>query len=314
MWSVWKHTGNQGDLWKIIMESEDENYARQVFRFTVETTKKGMTELRNGDKVEERLVNEAIENLQPQPTVASKRIFETNDHRKTQEEQLEEIAKTHPKLKAIHTKYKQGNIRPIDFLAAFVLQIHDLFSTKPDLALVTGLHGELTALRKENQALRHQAQQSSELIATLNDSHYAFLLNAAASGLPETVHMLEESSFACQYLIVLIPRRKKVITDSIGIRIQEVIRHSAAELGGEATNLYVLADHVHFIVHCTPQTEIYNFILQLKRLTSHALREEFPSFRPKPGYLIWSKNYYVATIGNRATPTELQRFVDSQNG
>ena len=117
--------------------------------------------------------------------------------------------------------------------------------------------------------------------------------------------------YSCKYHIVWCPKyRRKVLVDTVAVRLKELISSMSREFQVELIDLEVMPDHVHLLVDVDPQFGVHNFIKRIKGRTSRILRQEFPHLTTKLPNL-WTNNYFVSTVGG-APWAIVKKYIESQ--
>ncbi len=117
--------------------------------------------------------------------------------------------------------------------------------------------------------------------------------------------------YSCKYHIVWCPKyRRKVLIDTVAVRLKELISSMSLEFQVELIDLEVMPDHVHLLVDVDPQFGVHNFIKRIKGRTSRILRQEFPHLTTKLPTL-WTNSYFVSTVGG-APLTIVKKYIESQ--
>ena len=117
--------------------------------------------------------------------------------------------------------------------------------------------------------------------------------------------------YSCKYHIVWCPKyRRRVLVDSVAVRLKELISSMSQEFQVELIDLEVMPDHVHLLVDVDPQFGVHNFIKRIKGRTSRILRQEFPHLTTKLPTL-WTNSYFVSTVGG-APLTIVKKYIESQ--
>ena len=117
--------------------------------------------------------------------------------------------------------------------------------------------------------------------------------------------------YSCKYHIVWCPKyRRKVLIDSVAVRLKEIISSMSQEFQVELIVLEVMPDHVHLLVDVDPQFGVHNFIKRIKGRTSRILRQEFPHLTTKLPTL-WTNSYFVSTVGG-APLAIVKQYIESQ--
>ena len=117
--------------------------------------------------------------------------------------------------------------------------------------------------------------------------------------------------YSCKYHIVWCPKyRRKVLVDSVAVRLKELISSMSQEFQVELIDLEIMPDHVHLLVDVDPQFGVHNFIKRIKGRTSRILRQEFPHLTTKLPTL-WTNSYFVSTVGG-APLAIVKKYIESQ--
>ena len=117
--------------------------------------------------------------------------------------------------------------------------------------------------------------------------------------------------YSCKYHIVWCPKyRRKVLVDTVAVRLKELISSMSQEFQVELIDLEVMPDHVHLLVDVDPQFGVHNFIKRIKGRTSRILRQEFPHLTTKLPTL-WTNSYFVSTVGG-APLAIVKKYIESQ--
>ena len=117
--------------------------------------------------------------------------------------------------------------------------------------------------------------------------------------------------YSCKYHIVWCPKyRRRVLVDSVAVRLKELISSMSQEFQVELIDLEVMPDHVHLLVDVDPQFGVHNFIKRIKGRTSRILRQEFPHLTTKLPTL-WTNSYFVSTVGG-APLAIVKKYIESQ--
>lgn len=115
------------------------------------------------------------------------------------------------------------------------------------------------------------------------------------------------------YHMVWCPKfRRPVLTGAVGVRLVEMLHEEVATLGGSVLELLVQPDYVHLFATFPPTLAIQQIMFRLKEATAHRLKNEFPSLKSRLPSL-WTRSYYVATVGQVSAET-IRRYLDDQKG
>jgi putative transposase len=71
-----------------------------------------------------------------------------------------------------------------------------------------------------------------------------------------------------------------------------------------------MPDQVHLLREVDPQFGIHRLVKNIKGVSSHTLRKEFPTLRSRLPTL-WSNSYFVSTVAG-ASLAVIQQYVEKQ--
>ena len=108
------------------------------------------------------------------------------------------------------------------------------------------------------------------------------------------------TTFHHRYHIVWITKyRYKVLTAPMRLRIRELTRQIAAQMGVNIVSGALSADHVHLFVEIPPKVSVSDFMRRVKGCTSRKIQQEFPELRKRYwGRRFWARGYFSTTSGN----------------
>ena len=116
------------------------------------------------------------------------------------------------------------------------------------------------------------------------------------------------------HLVFLPKYRRKVLTDAILIRLEELFRETCTQMDCELIEFNGESDHVHVMVEVHPKIAISNLVGKLKGKSAYILRREFWDHIKKYlwGTHFWSPSYCVVSCGG--APIEVvRRYIENQN-
>ena len=116
----------------------------------------------------------------------------------------------------------------------------------------------------------------------------------------------------CYHIIWCPKYRRKVLEGDVDVRLQELLHEKAEELEIEIEEMEIMPDHLHLFVNASPALAPHHIVQQFKGLTSRRLREEFPSLKSRLPSL-WTRSYYIETIGHISEDTIRQYIKDQKN-
>jgi len=119
--------------------------------------------------------------------------------------------------------------------------------------------------------------------------------------------------YSLKYHLVWTPKyRRAVLNDPIAARLKELLLQKAAEMEITIETFEIMPDHVHLFVSADPTEAPAHLVNQFKGFTSFTLREEFPELKSRLPTL-WSRSYYVASVGHFSQET-VKKYLENQKG
>ena len=117
--------------------------------------------------------------------------------------------------------------------------------------------------------------------------------------------------YNCSYHIIWCPKyRRPVLVDGIDDRLKELLIEKASEHGWIIENMEVMPDQVHIFIKATSNDAPVFIVSQLKAYTSFKLRKEYQKLKSRLPTL-WTRSYYVETIG-RISEKTIKKYIDDQ--
>ena len=123
----------------------------------------------------------------------------------------------------------------------------------------------------------------------------------------------------CQYQtgyhIVWIPKyRRKVLQDDVAAAFKRLVAECCDRHGLTLVSVETDLDHAHLFVSAPPSWSPAKLAGVLKGFTSLRLRKEFPKLVRLCGEdELWSKTYYVGTVGQVSAET-IRRYIEECQG
>lgn len=113
------------------------------------------------------------------------------------------------------------------------------------------------------------------------------------------------------YHLIWCPKyRREVLTGEVKTRLKELLLEKAERIKVDIENMEIMPDHVHLFLKSTPVNAPHYIVQQLKGYTSRMLRQEFPKLKSRLPTL-WTRSYYVETIGHISEST-VKRYIEDQ--
>ncbi len=113
------------------------------------------------------------------------------------------------------------------------------------------------------------------------------------------------------YHFVFCPkRRKKVLINDVGKRLEEIIYQKAKDIECDVLALEIMPDHVHLFISCPPTLAPHQIMFRIKGASSRILRKEFPHLLKLPS--LWTRSYYCGTAGHVSSET-IKKYIANQH-
>ena len=121
------------------------------------------------------------------------------------------------------------------------------------------------------------------------------------------------SVFMLQYhLVLVIKYRKRVINDTISVRLREIFDYIASNYNISVEEWNHDEDHVHILFRAHPNSELSKFINAYKSASSRLIKKENPSLRNHLGKeMFWSRSFCLLTTGG-VTIDIIRNYIETQ--
>lgn len=122
----------------------------------------------------------------------------------------------------------------------------------------------------------------------------------------------------CKYLInyhlIWCPKfRFHILKGDVEVELKQILKDISQRYDYQIIEMEVMSDHIHLFVSAKPTVAPTDIVRTYKSLTAIELFKLFPelkSFYGRCGSL-WSKGYFVNTVGNASADT-IQRYIQEQ--
>lgn len=126
---------------------------------------------------------------------------------------------------------------------------------------------------------------------------------------------LNHCKYLVQYHLVWCPKfRFKVINGNIKKSLKNILGDICNKYQYKILELEVMSDHIHIFLSAKPTVAPTDIVRTLKSISAIKLFKEYPKlkkFYARCGSL-WSKGYFVSTIGNVSSQT-IKKYIQNQN-
>lgn len=120
--------------------------------------------------------------------------------------------------------------------------------------------------------------------------------------------------YSIQYHIVwCVKYRHKILTPKIEKRLIEILNMIAECEDFQILECNTDKDHIHLLIHCSPQHYIPNIIQKLKGASSRLLMKEFGEVLKRKlwGGHLWNPSYFVATVSENIEE-QIRKYIQNQ--
>lgn len=130
----------------------------------------------------------------------------------------------------------------------------------------------------------------------------------------EEYKSLNHCKYLIQYHIIFCPKyRFNILKGEVENRLKELIINVSNIYDFKIIEMETMPDHIHLFISCKPTIAPTDIVRIIKSITARRLFDEFPKlkkFYSRCGVL-WSKGYFISSIGN-ASPETIKRYIQEQ--
>ena len=106
-------------------------------------------------------------------------------------------------------------------------------------------------------------------------------------------------------------RRKAALVGDVARDCQRILETKCQEQGWRVIELAVKPDHIRMFVVAWPTTSAAEIVKACKGVTSHELRQKYPSLLKLPS--LWTRSYFASTVGD-VSQAVIERYIAGQKG
>lgn len=119
------------------------------------------------------------------------------------------------------------------------------------------------------------------------------------------------ATYNIAYHLIWCPKyRRKVLINGVDVRLKELLKEKAKEMGMIIEQMEVMPDHVHVFVKCEPNDSPQWIVSQFKGSSSRILRDEFSWLRSRLPTL-WTRSYYCESVGH-ISERAVKKYIENQ--
>lgn len=132
---------------------------------------------------------------------------------------------------------------------------------------------------------------------------------------PVDLESASHSTYKIGYHIVWCTKfRHKVLVEAVEVAAKRIISETCVAYGWQIPSLEVMPDHVHCFVQAPPTVAPVDIVRTLKSVSAVGIFTRFPQLKGRKfwGTGLWSKGYYVGTVGDMSEDV-VRKYIDSQH-
>ena len=116
------------------------------------------------------------------------------------------------------------------------------------------------------------------------------------------------------YHIVCVAKyRKAVLTEPVDTRLKEICLAIQDRYEIHFLEIGTDHDHVHFLIQSVPTMLPQAIVQTIKSITAREILKSFPDIRTQLwGSKLWTKGYYISTVGRSGSENVVRRYVHEQ--
>lgn len=120
------------------------------------------------------------------------------------------------------------------------------------------------------------------------------------------------SIYNCNYHLVWIPKyRRRVLIGDVREALLDLFASIAVSQEVSILAAEVMEDHVHLFVSAPPRLSPADLVNVFKGVTARMLRMRFPQLKKVCPKGLWTRTYYVGTVG-AVTEETVRKYVELQ--
>lgn len=133
-----------------------------------------------------------------------------------------------------------------------------------------------------------------------------------------TVLMTPQKGYHCAYdthyhIVFPVKYRKALLSDGVAKTIKEISKGLEERYDLAIEQVGCDSDHIHLLVSIHPKYSIGQFVRLYKSITAKQVFLKFPEVKKDLwGGEFWTDGYYVATVGEKASWSIVERYAKNQ--
>ena len=127
------------------------------------------------------------------------------------------------------------------------------------------------------------------------------------------IHKQHNVSVLLYHLVCVAKYRKAVLTQPVDARLKEICLAIQDRYEIHFLEIGTDNDHVHFLIQSVPTMLPQSIVQTIKSITAREILISFPNIRIEMwGSKLWTKGYYISTVGRSGSENAVRRYVAGQ--
>lgn len=125
---------------------------------------------------------------------------------------------------------------------------------------------------------------------------------------------LEHATYKIGYHVVWCTKfRHPILVNAVEVFTKNTIAQTCAVYGWKLKQIEIMPDHVHCFISAPPTVAPTDIVKTLKSVSAIAVFTQFPQLKGQKfwGSGLWSKSYYVGTVGDMSEKVVL-KYIGTQ--
>ena len=115
------------------------------------------------------------------------------------------------------------------------------------------------------------------------------------------------------HLVCVAKYRRVILTKPVDEKLKEICLEIAKRYEIHFLEIGTDNDHVHFLIQSVPMMLPQRIVQTIKSITARELFRQMPELRNTLwGSALWTKGYYMSTVGRTGSENAVRKYVQSQ--
>ena len=127
------------------------------------------------------------------------------------------------------------------------------------------------------------------------------------------IHKEHNVTVLLYHLVCVAKYRKVILTKPVDEKLKQICLEIAKRYEIHFLEIGTDQDHVHFLIQSVPMMLPQRIVQTIKSITARELFKQMPELRQILwGGQLWTKGYYMNTVGRTGSENAVRRYVQSQ--